>query len=132
MTPEDVPWALSLAHRRYSQGYDPGGGLLAFLDAIKSPRQLALRSDNGFLGAQIAWPPWRPQQRDCMVVVLCTEEGHHWEAVQMLRYSVVWAREQKCTRWFLGGDGEKSLAALARRVGAGSMPVYRIELAGEQ
>ena len=132
MTPEDVPWALSLAHRRYSQGYDPGGGLLAFLDGIKSPRQLALRSNNGFLGAQIAWPPWRPQQRDCMVVVICTEEGHHWEAVQMLRYSVVWAREQKCTRWFLGGDGEKSLAALARRVGAGSMPVYRIELAGEQ
>ena len=130
MKPEDVPWALSLAHRRYSHPWDPGGGLTSFLNAIQSPNALVLRNDHGFLGAYVNFPGWRPQQRDCMVVVICTEEGHHWEAVQMLRYSVVWAREQKCTRWFLGGDGEKSLAALARRVGAGSMPVYRVELAG--
>ena len=131
MVPQDIPWALSLAHRRYTGGFDPGGALLAFSNGITSPNSLALRSDNGFLGAYIAHPAWRPQQRDCMVVVLCAEEGHHWEAVQMLRYSVMWAREQKCTRWFLGGDGDKSLAALARRVGASAMPVYRIELSGE-
>ena len=127
MKPEDVPWALSLAHKRYKAGYDPGGGLLAFMAAIQLPSQLALRNDHGFLGAQILFPPWRPQQRDCMVVVICTEEGHHWEAVQMLRYSLVWAREQKCSRWFLGGDGEdKSLAVLAHRVGAHAWPLYGV------
>ena len=130
MEPKDVPWALSLAHRRYKAGYDPGGALLAVMNAINSPNALALRSDHGFLGAHVAFPLWRPEQRDCMVVVLFTEEGHHWEAVRMLRYSVVWAREQKCSRWFLGGDGDKSLAALARRLGAGTMPVYRIDLVG--
>lgn len=127
---EDIPWGLSLAHRRY-EAFDPGGALIAIGQAMNLPTALAIRSDHGFLVANIIATGWWPKRRACHILWLCLEEGHHWEAVKLLRASIVWAKEQGCRRWILSSDTEYPFAALAARVGARVEPRYLIEFAEE-
>lgn len=127
ITVDDVPWGMSLAHRRYEE-FDPGGALIAIGQAIRSPNALAVRSDHGFLVAHIVASGWFPRKREAYVLWLCVEEGHHWEAVRLLRASVGWAKEQGCTRWWFDSETEHEVAALAERVGAHEVPRYTVDL----
>src|SRR5215475_8211559 len=90
LTVNDLPWCLSLGHRRYGN-YDPGGAL-SFLAAIfRSPDALCIRTANAFLiASHVVGPPWRPDEPECHVMVLCAEVGAHWEAARLLRRSVAW------------------------------------------
>ena len=128
ITADDVPWVISLGSRRYSGEYDPGGGLVALAQAMRLSTALAIRSDHGFLVANILQSVWAPKKRECHVLAICCEEAHPWDAVKLLRASVEWAREQKCLRWLVSSETEHSITRLAWRVGAHAMPFYGIEL----
>lgn len=123
---DDIPWGLSLVHRRYGE-FDPGGGLIAIGQAMKSQNALAIRSDHGFLVANIVAPGWWPKRRTCQILWLCVEEGYHWEAVKLLRASICWAKERGCTRWWVDSDTKHEVGALAERVGARGVPRYEID-----
>lgn len=130
ITVDDLPWVLSLGSRRYKDG-DPGGALVALSQAMRSPTALAIRSDYGFLVANINIVGWYPQKRNCYVLAVCVEEGHHsWDAIKLLRASVEWAKEQKCERWWFTSDleHEREVASLAERLGAWVVPHYVIKL----
>lgn len=127
ITADDIPWGMSLAHRRY-ESFDPGGALVAIGQAMRLPTALAIRADHGFLVANILASGWFPKKREAHVLWLCVEEGHHWEAVKLLRHSICWAKELNCTRWWFMSDTENGVAALAERVGASEVPHYAIEL----
>lgn len=131
ITADDVPWGMSLAHRRY-ESFDPGGALIVLGTALRSSTALAIRSDHGFVIANIVAPAWFPRKRDAHILWLCVEEGHHWEAVKLLRASICWAKEQGCRRWWFDGDTEHEVGALAERVGAREVPRYRIDLEAER
>jgi hypothetical protein len=126
MTPEDLPWALSLAWDRY-QSFDPGAAAIFFLNCCKSAVTLKIRRPNAFLIATIVNAPWEPKQKECHGLVLCAAPGHHWEAVSLLRQSVVWSHQQGCARWWFTSD-LSSIDALCRRVGAKRETRYTIEL----
>lgn len=128
ITADDVPWGMSLAHRRYDEAFDPGGALIAIGQALRSPKALAIRSDHGFLVADILTPGWYPKQKNCRIVWLCMEESYHWEAVKLLRASIAWAKDHGCQRWIFTSETDVPIAALAERVGARVEPSYVIEL----
>lgn len=127
ITADDVPWGMSLANRRYEERFDPGGALVAIGQAMRLPTALAIRSDHGFLVANILASLWFPKKRTCQILWLCVEEGYHWEAVKLLRTSVAWAKDQKCTRWWVDSETEHEVAALAERVGARAAPRWEID-----
>jgi hypothetical protein len=126
----DVPWVLTLAHERYPD-FDPGAALLFLTKLVSADKDQALgaRDDHGFLIAHVIWPMWNPKQRECYVVMVCAEIGHHWEAVRLLRHSLAWAHEVRCSRWWFWSETDHRIDQLAKRVGArnGSMR-YLIEL----
>lgn len=130
---DDIPWGMSLIHRRYKE-VDPGGAIIAIGQAMKSPNALAVRSDHGFLVATVNIVGWWPQKRNCYVLAVCVEEGHHsWEAIKLLRASVRWAQEQKCERWWFTSDleHEREVASLAERLGASPVAHYVLKLGQE-
>ena len=129
---DDIPWAMSLAHRRYEGHFDPGVALVAGTNAMRLPTALAWRTDHGFLIANIVASVWHPKQRSLHILAICVEEGHHWEAVALLRASVKWAKEQGCQKWWLTSETESKVDAMARRCGARGYPHYVIEFAEEQ
>ena len=126
----DVPWFLSLANKRYPEA-DPGGTLIALSQLMRQSTALTIRSDHGFLVAHILAPVWIPTQRSAHILAICTEEGHHWEAPGLLRYSVVWAREEGCQRWFVSSETKHRIHTLAHRIGASAVPYYGIEITRE-
>ena len=132
ITADDIPWAMSLAHRRYEEHFDPGVALVAGTNAMRLPTALAWRTDHGFLIANIVASVWHPKQRSLHILAICVEEGHHWEAVELLRASVGWAQEQGCEKWWLTSETEAKVDALARRVGAKAYPHYVIEFAEDK
>lgn len=127
ITADDVPWGMSLAHRRY-ESFDPGGALIAIGQAMSLKTALAIRSDHGFLVANITRYGWWPDRRNCHVLWLCVEEGHPWDACKLLRASVEWAKAEGCKRWWLTSETEHAVASLAERIGARVEPSYVIEL----
>ena len=70
---------------------------------------------------------WYPQRRQFEVLAICVAEGHHWDAVALLRASKQWAREQGCVRWLLNSDTEHAVGPLAERIGAKEAGVYVID-----
>lgn len=128
ITSQDILWVVSLGTQRYSGEYDAVGGLGALAMAISLPTALAIRSDHGFLVANILTSLWRPKRRECHVLAICVEEGHHWEAVKLLRASIEWAQEQRCTRWLVSSDTDHPVAQLAYRVGATPAGFYGVDL----
>lgn len=128
ITPDDLPWMMSLAYERYGP-YDPGGTLLFLLESLRSPRALMIRSEDAFLIAATVAPPWYPKQRECHVAFLCAKAGCHWQAIKLLRESVQWARLQGCVRWRFHSETDHDVGALCRRIGASpDTPRYRIDL----
>jgi hypothetical protein len=114
---DDLPWCLSLGHRRYGS-YDPGGALSFLAAAFRAPLMLCIRTDNAFLVASSVTAPWRPKEPECHVMVLCAEQGAHWEAARLLRRSVAWAREQGCVRWRFHSETSNMVDSLCVWVGA--------------
>jgi hypothetical protein len=126
---EDIPWCVALGRSRYDMRlYDEGGGLVALTQAMRLPTALAWRNDHSFLVANTQVRAWAPRHRTLHILALCTEEGHHWAAVELLRGSVEWARAQGCDRWWLASETEHGVEALARRIGARAMPGWAIDL----
>ena len=123
---EDIPWVMSLAHERY-QGFDPGGALQALATAMRLPTALAWRDDHAFLVGNITQTLWYPKRRQFEVLAICAEEGHHWQAVALLRASAKWARAEGCARWTVNSDTDHPVGALAERFGAKAVPHYVID-----
>ena len=132
-TADDLPWILSLAHRRYTNTPDPGTSLAWLAKVILSPQwALAIRSEGAFLAALLEAPPWWPNERECHVAVLVADKGCHWQAVRLLRDSIAWARGKGCCRWWLSSETYYDFEMLARRVGAKPRVMkYEIALDGE-
>lgn len=133
ITADDIPWIASLCQRRYGFAeYDVGGGLIALGEAMRSPNAVAWRNAHGFLVGNIQIRIWAPKHRSLHILALCVEEGHHWDAVELLRASVAWAGRQGCDQWWLSGsESEHRIGPLAKRVGARLSAVYVIDLAKE-
>jgi hypothetical protein len=126
LTIDDLPWGLSLAWRRYDH-FDPGAASVFYINALKlqATTGLLIRTNNAFLIAHINNLPWQPTERQAHVLILCADEGRHWEAVRLLRQSLYWAREQKCKCWWFTSDTKHDVTPLCVRVGATSrVPRY--------
>jgi hypothetical protein len=130
ITADDLGWALSLAHRRY-RNFDPGFSLVAMTQAMRSPTSIAWRNDASFLVGHIMTSVWAPKIRGLEVLAICAEEAHPWSAIELLRASVTWAREQGLSKWWLNSDTGYDAAPLAVRVGARLAACYVIDLPGE-
>lgn len=132
-TVNDLPWVLSLAHRRYTKTPDPGTTLDWLIRVLNSPATaLALRTDNAFCVAMINIAPWWPTERGCHIAVLVADRGYHWDAVFLLKETIRWAEAQGCVRWELSSETDYDFAALAKRVGAKPWVMkYAIDLGGE-
>ena len=128
--PDDFPWVFSLAQQRY-EGYDQGGALQALATAVRIPTAIAWRTDHGFLVANTTGTLWYPKRRALEILALCVEEGHHWDAVKLLRASVAWARDKGCERWLVNSDTQHQIGSLAVRAGAMPEPRYVIDLTRE-
>lgn len=127
MTPQDLPWALSLAYDRYAP-FDPGAGAIFYLNCLKSEVTLKIRRSHAFLIATVNAPAWRPVEKEAHVLVLCAVEGYHWQAVNLLRESLSWARGQGCRHWRFSSDTTYPVDALCRRIGAKREARYLVEL----
>ena len=127
LTMQDLPWALHLAYERYPP-FDPGAAVAFYVNHMKSPASLKIRSSQAFLIGTIMTPPWRPTERQFHVLVLCSAQGHHWEAVGLLRESADWAHLQNCGRWWFSSDTASDVGVLCRRIGATRHDRYGIML----
>lgn len=127
---DDLPWVLSLAHRRYTHTPDPGTTLAWLARIIQSPDVAsAIRSDGAFCVATLNVPPWWPDERECHVSVLVADKGCHWQAISLLRETIQWARVRGCVRWYLSSETDVDFGLLAQRVGCTFQVVkYGIDL----
>src|SRR3974377_1060121 len=87
LTPDDLPWILSLAYERY-RPFNPGTTLTWLVHVMRAPPALALRTEHAFLTGNILFPPWQPKDLEFTVIFLCTVPGYHWQAAGLLRRSV--------------------------------------------
>src|SRR5262249_24364993 len=119
LTVDDLPWCLSLGHRRYPATYDPGGALSFLAIVIRNPSALTIRSADAFMVAHyVHGPAWRPNEPECHVMLLCADMGAHWQAAKLLRRSVELAKQRGCVRWRFHSETEANIDGLARWVGA--------------
>lgn len=128
-TVDDLPWILSLAHRRYTKTPDPGTSLSWLVRCLQTPLALVIRSEGAFCTAIIETQAWWPGEPECHIAVLVADKGHHWEAITLLKTTISWARANGCARWYLSSETDFDFEMLARRVGAkpGVMK-YRLDL----
>lgn len=126
ITPADIPWVVSLGTQRY-RDYDAGGGLEALAQAMRLSTAIAWRSEHGFLVGNIVRTLWAPKVPVLHILAFCVEEGHHWDAVELLRDSIRWARERGCAKWFFNSDTEHRVGPLARRIGARLAECYVVD-----
>ena len=128
---DDVPWTLSLAHKRY-RSFDPGLTLTWLIAIIRSPTALAIRSDHAFVIVTITTSAWWPDEPECHTMFVCAAAGHHWETVKLLRQSISWARGRGCVRWWFSSETDCNIEALALRVGAAPRVMrYCVDLAAD-
>lgn len=132
ITVEDVPWILSLAHRRYTKTPDPGTTLKWLMQVINSPNEaLAIRSDHAFCVAIYSVPPWWPNEPEVHIAVLVADKGAHWQAIRLLKDTIAWARGRGCARWWLSSETDYDFEMLAKRVGARPRVMkYEVPLTG--
>jgi hypothetical protein len=129
ITVSDLAWVVGLGMQRYGNHYDAGGGLEALTQAMRLKSAIAWRTDHGFLIGNIVTTLWAPKFPTLHCLAICTEEGHHWEAIELLRESIEWARKRGCRRWLLNSDTDHRIDALAFRVGAQRAAVYEVNFA---
>ena len=117
---DDAPWLIYLCKKRYSHRYDQIGTEQWFRNIVlKQPGVfLAIRTQNAFLIALIAFIPWTPTEPECNVAFLCCDDGCMWEGLKLLRTSIDWAKMRRCAVWRMSSDTTYDFSALARRIGA--------------
>ena len=121
MTADDLPWAYQLCRRRYPTRFDADTTAAWFKNLVLSnPLQfLAIRSDHAFVIAHLEAMPWTARELEVSVMFTCCEEVRSgvWEALNLLRQSMVWGRDRNAVRWHLWSDTSFELGPLAERIG---------------
>lgn len=120
LTEHDVPWLYDICRRRYSHKYDPISTELWFRNTVlKNPMLFCpQRTANAFCISALSALPWLPTEFGCNISFICAEEGALAEAIQLLRFSIEWARQRKCKTWAVASDTPTDLKILALRLNA--------------
>jgi hypothetical protein len=120
LTDDDIPWLSELGKRKYGERYD-------YLTVENWYRNIVLkqpllfypmRTKHAFCISMLSFLPWCPGDGECVVVLICADDGRMWEAMHLLRNSIDWGRSRKCAVWKLSGDTVYDLRPMATRVGA--------------
>jgi hypothetical protein len=124
---EDIPWMLSVGYRVYGP-YDPGPVLTYLVALLRNNDAQILRTDKAISVATLFKPPWSSVP-ECNVVALCAIDGAVWDAVRLLKATIIWARARGCAKWWFGSETNTDISAIAKRVGGVRiLPRYRIDL----
>lgn len=120
MSEADVPWAYDLAKRRYPPNFDIVTCEGWFRNIVLKQPVLFCpqRMPNAFCITMLAILPWLPSDVECNVVMICCEENCMWEGMKLLRSSIAWGKQRRCTLWRLSSDTDYDLANIAKRLGA--------------
>ena len=120
MTEADVPWLDYLCKKRYSREYDPEGTTAWFINRVLTAPIMfyAARTQDAFCITMLSTVPWIPMAIEANVVFLCADDDCMWQAMRLLRCSIVWSRRRKCTLWRLSSDTDYNFRPIARRLGA--------------
>lgn len=125
----DIPWLHDLCSRKYNYRYDAIASEQWFRNQVfkNSVLYCAVRTDNAFCITFLTVPVWFPGEYEANVLFICAEDGAHWEAMRLLRFSIDWSRIRKCTTWRLACDTAVDLGPFAMRLGATeSWPRYMV------
>ena len=117
--------------RRYTQRADPMALEAWFRGVVlKQPAiWLAVRTDNAFVMGVINVRPWIPSEMELALVLVCADEGAMWEMIELLRFSMEWAKTRRCTDWQISSITRFDLGPIARRLGEVTIePHYKVKL----
>lgn len=131
LTEADIPWMLDIGHRRYSNRFDPMATEGWFRNIVlRAPLVfLPVRLDNAFLIGSLNIIPWAPGELEANIVLIVAEDGHMWEAIELLRFSIHWAKTRRATEWRLTSETEIEFGPIAKRLGATDIsPRYLLRL----
>lgn len=123
---------LELGRRRYGNRFEPMATEAWFRNIVlRAPLVfLAVRLDGAFLIAALNMIPWAPGELEGNVVLVVADEGCMWQALELLRFSIAWAKMRRATEWRLTSETEVELGPLAKRLGAKELsPRYCLRLA---
>jgi hypothetical protein len=91
---------------------------------------LPVRLDGAFLIGALNIIPWAPGELEANVVLVVADEGRMWEAIELLRLSIDWAKTRRATEWRLTSETEREFGPIALRLGAKELsPRYCLRLA---
>jgi hypothetical protein len=132
LTESDIAWMLDLGRRRYSNRFDPMATEGWFRNIVlRAPLVfLPVRLDGAFLIAALNIIPWAPGELEANVVLIVADEGCMWQALELLRFSIDWAKMRRATEWRLTSETEVEFGPIAKRLGAKDVsPRYCLRLA---
>jgi hypothetical protein len=120
LTEGDCGWMLALAKRRYSNHFDFQATEMWYRNLVlKGPMLFyPMRTDNAFCISMLSTTPWNPSTPEANVVLVCADENCVWEAVTLLRASIAWAKNRKCSLWRVSSETHFDLGAIAHKLGA--------------
>lgn len=130
-TEDDLPWAIELGRRRNPDRWDAHAVEAWFRNIVlKQPFQFCyVRTEDAFLVGVINIIPWAPSEFEFAVALVYADVGCMWQALELLRYSIDWARKRRCTEWRINSESVHELGPLARRLGAREItPRYSLRL----
>lgn len=110
----DIPWAVSLARRRYPGHYDFAAGEDWFRSVVfKNPHLYhACRTDHAFMITLLSANPWRPRDLEATVVMFCAEKKRVWDVIALARASLAWAKLSGCGLWAIHTDLERDITPI--------------------
>ena len=118
--------------RRYTQTADAMALEAWFRGVVlKQPViHLAVRSDNAFVIGVINVVPWIPGEMELALILVCADEGAMWELIELLRFSMEWAKLRRCTDWQISSITQFDFEPIAKRLGPVTViPHYKLRLA---
>lgn len=130
LTEDDFPWLHELFPRRYP-GYSARGAETWMRAKFRGSLEacLAQRTDDAFCVTLLHGYHWLPFQYEAHVIALCAEEGRVWQAIALLRCSVIWGYEQGATAWRIHADTGSDIGPLMRRLRVPEdKPRYKLDL----
>jgi hypothetical protein len=128
LTAADLPWIKRLFELRYPPDWDwitTEGWLTARV--LPNPGvYFPVRSPNAFLIGMVEQLPWTPSRFEFHIQAICADEDSVWEAAQLLRAGLEWAKQRGCWRCIQQSD--MYVTPLMLRVGAHAVPHYEVLL----
>jgi len=86
---------------------------------LKSPMLFyPIRTENALCITSVGLEPWHPQEIEAFINTLVVRPNYIWEAMELLRESVAWAKDRGATRWRFQSDTGNDIEPLMRRLGA--------------